>query len=402
MNGEFSILIVDDTPDMIDTLGEILKMYLIRAVTSGEKALKLAFGEKQPDLILLDIVMPGISGFEVCRILKDHPKTKNIPVIFITAIDKGQDEVKGFQYGAVDYITKPFSPATVLARVQTHLELKRHHDHLEELVKERTNQLIHADRLATLGSMTASVAHEIRNPLSAILSNIQIIYKRLTENYPKNQLAAKKCNTTLDTIKAYVEERDLITSFKSISASAERMDRILHNMLTFSRKSEPKLEPNNLEDLLEKAIELLTDDRAFVKETNFNDIVIHREYCASMPKISCEPSRMEQVFLNILKNGTQAMADYKRKNKEKPQFTLRLKKQDAYVLVEIEDNGPGMNKTTQKRIFEPFFTTKSIKKGTGLGLSICETIIKENHNGSLFVESNIGKGTKFTIKLPMI
>lgn len=145
MNGQVAfkekILIVDDMPANIKILGEVLRNdYDIRFARSGQKALELALSDP-PDLILLDIMMPNMDGYEVCKRLHEHPKTKNIQIIFITAMDSEEDEARGFDAGATDYITKPFQPPIVKARVKTHLELSRHRNYLEELVSERTNEL---------------------------------------------------------------------------------------------------------------------------------------------------------------------------------------------------------------------------------------------------------------------
>ncbi len=141
-NSEHIVLVVDDTPENIDLLSGILRpQYKVRAATNGYKALQLALKEPLPDIILLDVMMPGINGYEVCARLKSDIKTKNIPVIFITALSEAGDEAKGLKLGAVDYISKPINPSLVKARVHNQLELKRHRDHLEELVEERTREL---------------------------------------------------------------------------------------------------------------------------------------------------------------------------------------------------------------------------------------------------------------------
>ncbi len=142
MNERQKVLIVDDTPENIQVLMETLKKdYAIVAATNGYKALQMAVKDPLPDLILLDIMMPGIDGYEVCAQLKDDDKTRNIPVIFVTALSDAGDEAKGLSLGAVDYITKPFNPSLVLARVHNQLELKRYRDSLEDLVKKRTHEL---------------------------------------------------------------------------------------------------------------------------------------------------------------------------------------------------------------------------------------------------------------------
>ncbi|MFZ5569191.1 MAG: response regulator [Thermodesulfobacteriota bacterium] len=145
----FSILVVDDTPEMIDSLGEILKDYHVRAAVNGERALNIAAGSNPPDLILLDIVMPGMDGYEICRRLKADEKTRYIPVIFVSSLSEEGDEAKGLELGALDYIRKPFKPSLVKARVRNHLELKYHQDRLECLVKERTREIVMRLVLAT-------------------------------------------------------------------------------------------------------------------------------------------------------------------------------------------------------------------------------------------------------------
>lgn len=156
------VLIVDDTPENIQVLMETLKgKYKIVAAINGQKALQMAAMDPVPDIILLDIIMPGLDGYQVCEKLKSDEKTRNIPVIFVTAMSQEDDEQKGLDLGAVDYITKPFRPGIVKSRVQNHLELKRHRDHLEELVRERTKQLV-LTQDATINSL-ATLA-EYRDP----------------------------------------------------------------------------------------------------------------------------------------------------------------------------------------------------------------------------------------------
>ncbi len=141
-NEKQRILVVDDTPENIEVLRQLLRSdYKVTAAIRGEKALEIARGEPKPDIVLLDIMMPGMDGYEVCRRLKEDPATAHIPVIFVTALDQTGDEARGLRLGAVDYIHKPFEPILVKARVQNHLALKRHEQHLEELVQERTREL---------------------------------------------------------------------------------------------------------------------------------------------------------------------------------------------------------------------------------------------------------------------
>ena len=170
------ILIVDDVPQNIQVLANILKKagYQLGFAKDGKTALA-HIESTQFDLILLDIMMPEMDGHEVCARLKRAKKSKDIPVIFISAKDEIQDKTKGFELGAVDYITKPFDAQEVLARVKTHLTLHHYTVKLEQMVEERTRQLIHAERLATLGTFSAAIIHEINNPLSYIMGNAKLL-----------------------------------------------------------------------------------------------------------------------------------------------------------------------------------------------------------------------------------
>jgi cyclic di-GMP phosphodiesterase len=159
---QYNVLVVDDNPVNIELLGEILSSeYKVKAATNGQKALDIAHDSPQPDLILLDVMMPGINGFETCSRLKSDPQTKSIPVIFITALNDISNEEHGFELGAVDYISKPFNPSLVKARVHNHIELKRHQDELEVLVNERTLELEQAKEVVITAMGTLA---EYRDP----------------------------------------------------------------------------------------------------------------------------------------------------------------------------------------------------------------------------------------------
>ncbi|MCP4695216.1 MAG: histidine kinase, partial [Desulfobacterales bacterium] len=184
--------------------------------------------------------------------------------------------------------------------------------------------------------------------------------------------------------------------------SGKRAAKIVDNMLSFSRKSESAFAPHNLGLLLDQTLELAENDYDLKKKFDFRQIEIIREYALDMPETPCEASKIQQVFLNILKNGAQAMAEdvLDAEYRGSPRFILRVFMDGDMSRVEIEDNGPGMDDATRKRVFEPFYTTKGIGVGTGLGLSVSYFIITENHNGSMAVESAPGKGARFIIRLP--
>jgi len=189
---------------------------------------------------------------------------------------------------------------------------------------------------------------------------------------------------------------------ESIMASGIRAAAIVENMLSFSRKGGYRFERENLVMLLDKTIELASNDYDLKKKFDFRGIQIHREYQTDMPLIPCEAAKIQQVFLNLLQNGAQAMAGFARDDEKRtPRFVLRIGIEENSARIEIEDNGPGMDEPLRKRAFEPFFTTKEVGKGTGLGLSVSYFIITENHGGKMSVVSSAGNGAQFIIHLPL-
>jgi PAS domain S-box-containing protein len=267
--------------------------------------------------------------------------------------------------------------------------------------RRRTQEMmIQTEKMMSVGGLAAGMAHEINNPLAGILQNTQVMQNRISSTMAKNRQAAEACGTTMDTIMAYMENRGIFSMIEAIMESGKRAAAIVDNMLSFSRRSDSLFELNDLGELLDTSLRLLETDYDLKQRYDFRKVEIRREYDGAVPKIPCEASKIQQVFLNILKNGAQAMW----KSHEagtRPCFVLRLMVEGERVRIEIEDNGPGMDEETKKRVFEPFYTTKAVGAGTGLGLSVSYFIITENQGGTLSVESTLGRGTKFIIHLPL-
>lgn len=257
--------------------------------------------------------------------------------------------------------------------------------------------MVQSEKMLSVGGLAAGMAHEINNPLAGILQNIQVIRNRLTKDMPANIKAAKECKVNLEDIKAYMEKRNIFSMMELATSSGHQAARIVENMLSFSRKSDGRKSTHYLHDLMETTIELVRNDYRMKKQYDFRNIEIVKEYQENIPPIPCEKSEIQQVFLNILKNGAEAMADA---DVLSPKIIIRYFREEDLVVFEIEDNGPGIDREVKKRIFEPFFTTKEVGIGTGLGLSVSYFIIAENHDGMMSVESAPGKGTTFVIKLP--
>jgi PAS domain S-box-containing protein len=271
-------------------------------------------------------------------------------------------------------------------------------DDITELVRIE-EMMVQSEKMLSVGGLAAGMAHEINNPLAGIMQNIQVMRNRLFADLPKNHEAAERCGTSMAALRAYMQARNMPEMMRLIMTSGKRAAKIVENMLSFSRKSEAAATSCNLAALLDATLELAQNDYDLKKRYDFRQINIIRKYDPNMPEVACEASKIQQVFLNILKNGAQAMAE----NPEQPppHFILRVAMDDGRARVEIEDNGPGMEAGVRKRIFEPFFTTKPVGVGTGLGLSVSYFIVTENHGGSMAVSSSPGLGSRFVILLPV-
>ncbi|WP_163352124.1 ATP-binding protein [Desulfovibrio sp. JC010] len=270
-------------------------------------------------------------------------------------------------------------------------------------VTDRTRlemMMVQSEKMMSVGGLAAGMAHEINNPLAGVLGHVHNMRNRIFGDLKKNELVARECGVDLELVRSYLEHREIPRMLDGIVESGSRAATIVSNMLTFSRKSEKKHEKYNIAELLDTTIELAANDYDLKKHYDFRKIEINREYAEDVPSVVCEGTELQQVFFNLLKNGAEAMTE-KEFIDETPHFNCRVSSDSSMVVVEIEDNGPGLDADSRKRIFEPFYTTKEVGKGTGLGLSVSYFIIKEQHKGVLEVDSLPGKWTRFSIKLPL-
>ena len=283
-------------------------------------------------------------------------------------------------------------------------------DVTERLLIEK--MMIQTEKMLSVGGLAAGMAHEINNPLGGIMQTSEVMTQRLAGDLPANKQAAEEVGVELAAIHAYMEKRSIPRMLEAIRDAGRRAAAIVDNMLGFARMEDDTVFPCDIETLLEQTIQLSGTDYDLKKHYDFKQIEIVREYEEGVPTVICSPQKLQQVFLNILKNGAQAMQEMDDKadkemssaTRQKARFVLRLlhETKTDMVRIEIADNGPGMDETTRKRVFEPFFTTKPVGVGTGLGLSVSYFIITESLGGTMSVESEPGAGSTFIIRLPLL
>ena len=415
------ILIVDDSSTNLSVLSQALKTagYKVRVAVDGLSAIemleKCAIDPTKnplPELILLDVQMPGIDGFETCRQLKANQVTAVIPVIFMTALADAESKIKGLSLGAVDYITKPFEQDEVIARVNIHWRLKQLTDNLEQQVTERTRalqqaqvQVVQQEKLSALGQLVAGVAHEINNPLSFMVSNIAPAKEYLADITEVLRLYQKHYPEPAPDIAIKIDEIDLefvIEDFShlldSMQVGTERIKDISLSLRNFARSDVDTATPVDLHETLDSTLLLL---KHRLKNRGDRPTIEVIQNYGELPPIKCYPGPMNQVFMNLLANAIDAVEEAWEKDQRCLTITISTEVLRESAIVRIADNGLGMTDEIQKHLFEPLFTTKAVGKGTGLGLSIAQQIVTDKHGGQLFCKSLAGKGTEFAIELPI-
>jgi signal transduction histidine kinase len=410
-----SILIVDDVPANLNLLTGILKQrgYKVRPAPSGSLALDAA-RHAPPDLILLDIHMPEMDGFEVCRRLKAEEGLKEIPVLFISALAETKDKVSAFDAGGVDYITKPFQVEEVLARVRTHLELrqtrrelKRKNKRLKSTVdklKKTQIQLIQSEKMAALGVLSAGIAHEINNPVNFIKTSTLSLQRDIDDLLKIANFGVSFCRDSMEPesreikrLQEDVEYDTILTEipglFSSILEGIRRTEEIVRSLRTFARRDETISKAVDLHEIIDSTLIML---RNRYKRTTH----VVRDY-GQLPPIPCYVGKLSQVLINVLINAIDAIES--KESADLQQITIKTEVLEhdnrPYAVVHISDTGTGIPEELIHKVFDPFFTTKEVGKGVGLGLFIVNNIVQE-HRGYIEVSSQPGQGTTFSIFLP--
>jgi len=260
---------------------------------------------------------------------------------------------------------------------------------------------LEAQKLETIGRLAAGTAHELNNPLSAILQNLQVARDRLQVVRPNHKETAEKCGLDLSALRCYLQREKIDEILSNVRDGGVRAAAIVENLLSFSRKDESKFVPHNVVKLLEETVQILLNDFDHKSRYDFRDIQIEREYAENLPEVPCSGRKLQQAFLNILKNGAQALNSSGQMQGRIPHISLKVRADEASIIIEIGDNGPGISTDVMQYIFEPFFSTKHIGQGAGLGLAVANFIVSEVHDGRLTVVSTPEEGTCFTILLPL-
>jgi signal transduction histidine kinase len=377
-----TILIVDDTPANVAVLAEYLVShgFSVMVAQDGEEGIDRAqFG--QPDLILLDVMMPGMNGFDTCRQLKSHEGTKDIPVIFMTALTDIEDKITGYKVGGVDYVTKPFHTEEVLARINTHLSLQAMRRQLvaqnlqlqqeiavrkkaEAVLVQRSQETARSN--AELEQMAYVASHDLQEPLRMVVSYLQLLEQRYDGRLDAD--AHEFIGFAVD--------------------GAKRMQALIDDLLTYSRlgtKAKP-LQPTDCMAVMETTLRSL---RMAIEE---NSAQIQ---CAGLPVVMGDAAQLTQLFQNLIANAI------KFRGAQAPQIAVRAEPEDGFWRFEVQDNGIGIAPEYFDRIFVMFqrLHSRSTYPGTGIGLAICKKIV-ERHGGRIWVEPAPEQGTIFKFTLP--
>lgn len=352
MKRKNKILIVDDAIDTVDLLKKRFRAegYDTEEAYNGEEALQKV-PEYNPDLIVLDIMMPKIDGYEVCQRLKADEQTKYIPILMLTAKGEVEHKVRGLDIGADDYLAKPFDYKELSARVRSLLSSKEAH---EKKVK--------VEKSGALEQMMDQVAHEIRNPLTSIGGFARKVYNRLPADDPNKQymeMIIENVSVLENMIKQLIELKTMAISYK---------------------------EPSNVNDIVKESLEL------FQREVSQKNINVEMELAENLPLLQIDKKLLKRAICNIIKNAIEAL--------ETPTRILKVitKIEGKNLILQISDTGKGIAKDKLKTIFDPLVTSKVY--GPGLGLTFSQKIIQE-HGGNISVESEPDKGTTFTITFPI-
>ena len=406
------VVVAEDNPEMRRLLSFLVgREFRVRAARNGREALEMV-RERAPDLVLTDVMMPELSGTDLCRAIKEDPALRSIPVVLVTSKAEREMKIEGLELGADDYVTKPFHPRELLARVRSLVRLRglqaalaRRNEELEKALadlQEFELQLVRAERLAAVGELAAGIAHEVNNPVNFAVNALGALredvarVRRVAEELAGLDLAdPAKLRQQLGSLEgaegvAGLSEvaAELGELVEIASEGLHRTHRLVSELRDFASPGHGRHAPCDLGRGLRSTVQLIGHalQRARVR--------VELALPPALPEVQGDAAALNQVFLNLLKNAVEAL--------ETTGGTIRVSAAATPegVQVEIQDDGPGLPEEVRGRLFQPFVTTKEPGRGTGLGLSMCHRIVTE-HGGRIDVRSEEGAGTSFTLTLPL-
>ncbi len=365
----------------------------------GNEAWQILQDAEPPRLAILDWMMPGLDGVELCHRLRKRAGVSYVYVILVTCRNEKGDVIQGLDSGADDFVTKPFEPDELKSRLEAgsrivkyEIELAEKNKlladsvaHMEKLAEERAKQLVHADRMASLGVMSASIAHEINNPTSFISGNLQIMERfwedivHLLSDY--HEKAPDNCNK----LPFILEELPKI--MQDMRKGVKRVSSIVSGLKSFSRQGSGERTTCSVTECISLALELCHN-------TLKNRVTVQKELSTDVPDVTANHQELEQVLVNLIVNSADALEGQKNGI-----LKIITSNSGQTLCIGIEDNGPGIPREYLDKIWEPFFTTKESVKATGLGLAISRRII-EDHGGTLIAENKPEGGARFMLELP--
>jgi signal transduction histidine kinase len=349
------VLVVEDNADLRQFLENLLSPhYRVSFAEDGAQGLDAARSER-PDLILSDVMMPILSGYDMARQLKDDPRTRDIPIVLLTAKRGLDPKLEGFAHGADDYLGKPFSTRELLARVRVQLRLRELSRRLSEVEKTRM-----------LETLSAGLAHEVRNPINAIINAVPVVRKLVPTSGGQTEL-------------------DITELLDVIEQGSRRIDSMVEDLLTFTNQDRAEVKQWDPNESLESTLKLLGAAgkvSTVVRELEFRGTVEGR------------PAALNTLVMNLLDNALRAAGP-------RGTITLRSRATDRGMHLEVSDDGPGIAADVLPRIFDPYFTTRDVGVGTGLGLHLSRQIV-EGHQGKITARSEPGQGATFLVDLPRL
>jgi len=407
------VLVVEDNPDMRELLLFLVgREFRTRFARNGREALE-RIAEGLPDLVLTDVMMPEMSGTELCRALKTDPATSGVPVVLVTSKAEGEMKVEGLELGADDYVTKPFHPRELLARVRSLVtqrvlrrQLAGRNQELERTLAELGQaqvQLVQSERLAAVGELAAGIAHEVNNPVNFALNAVRAMKTSVLELQELGRAIAAidwqdaaKRDAQIAELRRLSDElgvaelTDTLGELSGIvSEGLTRTHSLVGDLRDFAAPG-ARGEPTSVdvEKGLQSTAQLL---KPLLKDTRAE---LSLEIPPGLPAVQGDPGALNQVFLNLIKNAAESVAD------GGVSIHVDVSVSGGNLRIRVRDDGSGMSPEVASRLFEPFFSTKEEGRGTGLGLSISKQIV-EGHGGRLEVESREGEGTTMSVTLPV-